>query len=69
MPTAAAGSVHRRVGLTGQAPLIMNWQRLSKQPEPPHPEEMEAIWEGEADIRAGNVVSFQESIGRPPREA
>lgn len=33
------------------------------------PEEMEAIREGEAYIRAGNVVSFQEAFGRPPREA
>lgn len=29
------------------------------------PEEMEAIREGAADIRAGNVVSFEEVFGKP----
>ncbi|WHZ14977.1 MAG: hypothetical protein OJF52_001817 [Nitrospira sp.] len=28
-------------------------------------EEMEAIREGEADVRAGNVVSFEEAFGQP----
>lgn len=35
------------------------------------PDEMEAIREGEADVRAGNVVSFEEAFGKPqgtPRE-
>ena len=29
------------------------------------PEEMEAIREGAADIRVGNVVSFEEAFGKP----
>ncbi|MBX3438881.1 MAG: hypothetical protein KF861_15425 [Planctomycetaceae bacterium] len=33
------------------------------------PEEMEAILEGEADVRAGNVVSFAEVFGEPQGNA
>jgi len=31
------------------------------------PEEMEAIREGEADVRARNVVSFEEAFGKPQK--